>query len=290
MQTILCRPGELWLKSEKVRARWEQVLVRNIKTALKTKKIKFKILRQRGRIFIEVPQKQTKKALLALQKTFGIVSISPVERTTLANLKKAVLAKAKRVLKKRDSFAVRVHRVGRHKFTSKELEKKFGAAIVKQSGNKVNLSKPDKTIFVEVREKDVYVFSEKFPTAGGIPLGVEGKVICLFSGSQADLVTAWLMMKRGCRTILFTKTKAKKAFEILRAWDPNLKIVESKKAGQAQLKELAKLAAAKGAKALVLGETFANLSDIEEKIDMPVLRPLIGFDKKEIARLARRIK
>ena len=59
-----------------------------------------------------------------------------------------------------------------------------------------------------------------------------------------------------------------------------------------------KIAEKEDCKALVTGEslgqvssqTLANIKIIEEAVKIPVLRPLIGFDKEEIIRLAKKIK
>jgi tRNA uracil 4-sulfurtransferase len=56
---------------------------------------------------------------------------------------------------------------------------------------------PEYTAHVEVREREAYLFSDRLPGAGGLPLGVEGRAVALLSGGYDSAVAAWLMLKRG---------------------------------------------------------------------------------------------
>lgn len=278
--TIICRYGELWLKSEKVRRRWEQVLINSIRQHLERKKIKYVLGRVRGRIFIETPKE--KAVLNALKKVFGFSSFSAATKTNLKDMKKVVLDAAKRTLKKKDTFAVRAKREGKHGFSSQDVERELGALIVAKLKNKVNLSNPKRTIFVEIRDNDVYVFTDKIKGAGGLPLGVEGKAISLLSGTKESLVASFLVMKRGCKIILLAKSKALRNIKILQEYDPKIEVFSDKE-------NVMELAEKFNAKALVLEESLSKLSNIDNKVDLPVFRPIIALDKKQINKIAKQM-
>ncbi|MEA3229774.1 MAG: THUMP domain-containing protein, partial [archaeon] len=150
-QLILCRYGELWLKSRPVMEKFYSRLVSNMHKMLEKEDIDFKICRQRNRAFIETGSPQ--KAIDVLKRVFGLVSVSPVLKVEMDTdlVKDKLLAIAEKKLKKnKKSFAVRVKRVGTHEFTSKELESRWGYAIGARHTNPVNLTAPDITFSIEV--------------------------------------------------------------------------------------------------------------------------------------------
>lgn len=204
-KSVLVRYGELSLKSPSIRNFMENILIRNIKWMLNRKKIPYRsIVRERGRIFLS--SDFPRKVCETLSNVFGIVSTSPVLETVtdideIVRLSERV---AEMIIKPNEKFAVRARRVGTHKFTSMDLERIVGEAILNKTSSlntKVNLKQPDKHIFIEVRDKKTYIYHEVFNGPGGLPYGSEGKVVSLFSGGIDSPVATWLMMKRGCRVI-----------------------------------------------------------------------------------------
>ena len=194
---------------------------------------------------------------------------------------------------------------------------------------KVNLTSPDVTIYVEVRSRKTYIYHEVLDGVGGLPYGVEGKAISLVSGGIDSPVAAWLIMKRGVKVISvffnsgpFTSREAVEkthtTIKILREWVPEDEfyfyevnygealrtIVENVRpqlvclaCKRTMLKTAIELAKIEGAKAIVTGEslgqvasqTLDNIFAISYNLEYPILRPLIGLDKDEIVRLARKI-
>ncbi len=321
---ILIKYGEIFLKSEPVLRRFEKILRENIKAGLKEKKIKFEILRKRGRIFVKT--KQIRKACNVLKRIFGIVSFSPCFHLKTSELKKIqafVKMNYPKWIKKNQSFAIRARRVGKHKYNSQELAKALGNII----NRKVDLSKPDVEVFVEVRDNDTYIYTKEIKGPGGMPLGSAGKVVCLISGGIDSPVAAWLMMKRGCVIIpLFAffckgdKSDLKRFKEVvkeLKKWHigkkmriflfkHELNLVQFRKKFYKYTCILCKrmmyrvaneLAKKIGAKAIVTGESLAqvasqtldNLMVIDQASELPVFRPLIGADKIESIELAKKI-
>lgn len=269
MTLILCRFGELWLKSWPVRKRFLQQLVRNIKTQFEGAKAKAKIELTRDRIFVETGQ--VKKASDVLKHAFGLTSFSLVEKTGLKGLDKIVLKAAEKMPKKA-SFAVRASRAGKHPFTSQELAARLGALIVEKYGNRVNLTKPDFEVFVEVRDDDAYVFTERERAGGGLPVGVEGRAVAVIE-KKKDVEAARLIMRRGCSMILLNIGGVDTSE--LYKYDPNTDEFTYKK--RPSLAEMQKIADTSKAKALVLGETLENLSNTEKDVKLLVLRPLVGL-------------
>ena len=100
-------------------------------------------------------------------------------------------------------FAIKCRRVGKHDFTSQEMAAHCGGVVRDRILAPVDLTNPDLTIFVEVRDDDTYIFHEKIRGPGGLPLGTQGKVVlfCFSSGIDSP-VAAYLMMKRGCEVIV----------------------------------------------------------------------------------------
>lgn len=325
-ETVLVRYGELALKSERVRRRFEQRLVENIKAALKG--IDHKLKRERGRIFVETPSAD--KAIERLVRVPGVVSVSPAVKTraTLEEMTSTAVDVAKRVLKPGMSFAVRTRRAGEHEFKSGDVNAAVGSAILKAiPGVKVDLSAPDEEISIEVREKSAYVFTEVLQGPGGLPLGTQGTVVALLSGGIDSPVAAWLMMKRGCRVVLVhldakpysdARARAMAAARALSDWAAGGKmamyvvpygevlraIVERAptrltcllcKRGMYRIAEM--VAAREGALGIVTGEvlgqvasqTLANLRVLDAAVDLPVFRPLLGLDKVEVEGIARRL-
>src|SRR5690606_3634390 len=91
---------------------------------------------------------------------------------------------------------VRAQRAGQHGFTSKEIEVALGARLFDYSAG-VDLTNPEVTAYVEVRDESAYLFSQRVAGSGGLPVGVEGRAIALISGGFESAVASWLMLKRG---------------------------------------------------------------------------------------------
>lgn len=328
---ILCRYGELALKSEQVRRRMEDRLLGNIRSGLDRKALKYTIHKEMGRIFIET--KQIDDAVPILTKVFGLVSVSPVQTRVIGSSLEKICQTAEKIGKmfitSKDSFALRARRTGNDNFTSKMIEREAGGRVQDATGAKVNLDHPDKTLYVEVRQNKAYFYIEEHPCPGGLPLGTQGKVAVLFSGSMESAIATWLMMKRGCAVVPIyfecspytdktTDERAQKVFEVLRGWSLGYKthlvrvphgkalFMFTEECKDEHLDVLSKrqilrvanaIAKQEGAKAIVTGDTLnrdgsqtlENLSTVDGASELPVFRPIITWDTEEVAKLAQRI-
>jgi thiamine biosynthesis protein ThiI len=198
--------GEIGIKGDWTRKLYERRLVSNIKATLKYNTIPYmRIGRKFGRIYIKTVQAE--KAAETLSKVFGISSISPALETTssMHDISNACINIAKLKFKKRNSFAVICRRVGKHPYTSQDVCKRVGRNLLSLLGDMelhVDLTRPEQTLQVEVREDKAYVSTDVIKGAGGLPLGTQSKVVCLLKGDVPSAVACWMIMKRGCPAIL----------------------------------------------------------------------------------------
>jgi tRNA uracil 4-sulfurtransferase len=327
IDSILVRYGEIGIKSDRVRSRYESALVKNIEKALSFCEIPFDaVVRDFGRIFV---QTQDVAAALTIARVFGVVSVSPVQTSTatLDAMKDAALQIISPLLTQGKSFAIRARRTGTHDYSSKDIGVVVGGVIEQATTAPVRLTKPDVELFIEVRAERAYIYTEFIDGVGGLPLGTQGKVIVLLSGGIDSPVAAWLMMKRGCTIIpLFfdcepytgnaERERALAVVKALAVWAGrplNLGIVHHG-ANLNQFKSLAprtscvlckrmmyriaaSIAKEEHAHGIVTGEsigqvasqTTKNLLAIDEASDVPVYRPLVGLDKTESIKKARHI-
>ncbi len=200
----MVRYGEIGIKSEQIRSKYERLLIKNIEAMLSANGIVFDgIDRERGRIFVRSPDPG---AAEAVSRVFGVVSASPVTvaGTDMSEACAAAAALGREIIGENQSFAIRARRIGPHPFTSQEIGRLCGDAVfeaVRERHPRVDLGHPDHEIFVEIRETRSYVFSQVIKGVGGMPLGSQGKMVALVSGGIDSPAAAWLMMRRGCDLI-----------------------------------------------------------------------------------------
>jgi len=152
---ILIRYGELSLKSDYVRNKFELKLVDNIKNAFKLNNLNCELRRERGRIYLygdEISQ-----GIEILKRIFGITSFSPAIKTTsnIVDMITLALNFCQKTLNKEKSFALRVTRTGEHDFSSQDVAVKLGNVIVDATKAGVDLSNPDFELFIEIRNKQI---------------------------------------------------------------------------------------------------------------------------------------
>jgi len=230
---LLIRYAEIWLKSQKVKVRMLKILMNNIKVALEREAIqyhKYQMSKDSSRVFFFFNNKDMLNAINVVSKVFGIHSISPVLRTSnkMKNIVERSIEVAKDIMEQNDSFAVRVKRSGDHDFTSIELASLVGKEINEKLSDlklSVNLTNPDKIIFIEVRDEFSYIFSDIILSPwGGLPIESRKKLFVLDIGRLSDLTAGFLLMRRGAEIhpILFKMREDPKYIE---RWIENWKTV-----------------------------------------------------------------
>jgi thiamine biosynthesis protein ThiI len=315
--TLLRLGAEITLKSRRTRSQFLQRLRANLRDAIASSGSGARVESTWGRIFV----RGGVEVLPALTHVFGISSLSPVARVVPPDLEEIVAAGLEVFAGKvRDKhFAVRARRAGNHPFTSRDIEVRLGAALLPFSAG-VRLNDPEFTAHVEVRETEAYLFHERMEAAGGLPLGVEGNAVSLLSGGFDSAVASWLVMKRGVALDYVFCNLGGDAYEravlqvakvLADQWSwgtrPRLHVVDFEEPLRAMrekvrhnywqvvLKRLmyrvaSRIGESLGASAIITGEaigqvssqTLQNLRSLEPAADLPVFRPLIGFDKEEI--------
>ena len=197
--------GEIGIKSEWTRRTYEGLLLKNIKNALKHHNVVYEeIVRQRGRIYVKT--ENAVETASKLIQVFGISSVSPAVETSseMDEIIEVTLEVASGTIKMKDSFAIRCHRVGSHAYSSMDVCRQVGEQVLKKFKDRklhVDLTNPQFTIGIEVRDDKAYVYTETLQGAGGFPVGSQSKVVCLLSGGIDSPVACWFAMKRGCTIV-----------------------------------------------------------------------------------------
>ncbi len=285
MSLFLVRYGELGLKSPKVKKRFQKMLKKNIEDTFLKEDTQCITSMDWGRIYLHTDNDALAKKIL--ERTFGITSFSKVVECSsdLDEICETAAEYSKQTVPKNSTFAVRAKRAGEHKYTSQDVAKEVGSAILsanKEKNLKVNLSEPDAKIYVEVRHNRAFIFSEKIRGVGGFPIGTQGKVLAVIS-DRKSIYAAWLMMKRGCNTkLLCLDEEALALAKSLEPWQLNLKPLTINQENN-YLEKALDTANKIRAEALVLGFTFEEFEKME-KVDaeIPIFYPLIGMSKEEV--------
>jgi thiamine biosynthesis protein ThiI len=276
MTLFLVRYGEIGLKSDAVRKRFEHCLITNIEKAFIREKAECKVSSDRGHIYVAA--EDVKVANLVLAHTFGVTSYSKVDllSSDVDRICDYLKDWSQKKLKKGQTFAVRSRRTGKHKFTSQDVAVRTGDAIRlanQNKGIKVDLESPDVEIYIEIRDNRAYIYTEKVEGPGGMPLGSQGKVIALVTDDE-DAMACWLLMKRGCHPIVIPVGKTT-SLGLLKRWSPSGELVLGPPMGRIDEKaidDILDLAKMKRASAIVLGERERPF----KKRDFPIFYPLIG--------------
>jgi len=226
------------------------------------------------------------------------------------------------------TLAVRCRRIGTHVFNSMDVEKFVGSGLIeKTEAAGVNLSQPDITVKLEIRNDALYVVEENKPGLSGFPLGTQDGVLSLVSGGFDSSVSSYLTMRRGLITHFCFFNLGVKAHEVavkevaLYLWmrfgsthsvkfvtvpfegvfAEILEKVDNSQMGvvlkRMMLRAASRLAQKLNLEAIVTGEsiaqvssqTLANLSVIDKVTDVMTLRPLAMMEKQDIVDIARKI-
>ncbi len=280
---IVKTSSEMSLKTHFVKQFFVKKLVEHIKLIAKKHSINIeKIDKAPGRLFIfSSPDLSEKLGLV-----FGIHSIAKAfnySNPVLEEIQEKVLLHAKNFLHSGDSFKLSVQRRGQHSFSSKDTENLVGKQVLNSiPGLKVNLSKPVKTIFIEIHPKEFFIFFEEVSGLKGLPLGVEGNCFIFSEARKEDLIAAWLLMKRGCNIFPISSEEnheaVEKLFQKLVSWNSfrDFKVHS--------LNEVPALMEKYSINAVVFSKQDFNVIPVEEKFkeyDLMILYPLMFLSQQK---------
>jgi thiamine biosynthesis protein ThiI len=327
---LLRLSGEIGIKARATRMQFRKRLAQNLRDALASEGLPPLIEVSHDRLFATLPA-HTPLEDHALARVFGVSSLSLVERhplTALHDIVRMGAALFADAVRGRH-FAVRARRVGRREATTasaSEVERQLGAALLPAAAG-VDLERPEVTVRLELTERTTSFFTERAQGPGGLPLGVEGRAVALFSGGFDSAVATWQIQKRGveCDLVFCNLGGSAHLREMLRVahhlamrWSygarPALYAIDFEPVAAAlrahttrrywqillkrqMLRAAEAVAEEIGASAIVTGDsvgqvssqTLPNLAVVSRATQLAVLRPLVGFDKSEIMQRARAI-
>ncbi|WP_406614677.1 tRNA uracil 4-sulfurtransferase ThiI [Mycoplasma corogypsi] len=315
---ILIRFGELVLK-KKNRHMFVNVLANNILHIVGTKpEVAF------DRMYLPYTEENMHK----LQYVFGIDSYSPVVvvENSMVAFEKAVLDL---VNTNSHTFKIEAHRNSKKfEFNSNQINNHLGAYVLQHTNLKVNVHTPDQVFYVEVREKNSYIFTNFTKGLGGLPVGSSGKVLHMLSGGFDSPVAAFQMLKRGVKLDFLTfitppltdeKTNEKVLnlvktlnryqttsmlylanYSTLMSYiqmcdDESFRITLMRRSfyriGQSLCEKYGYMAMSNGENlGQVASQTLESMHVIANGLNYQVLRPLLTYDKNEIINIARKIE
>jgi thiamine biosynthesis protein ThiI len=322
--------SEIAIKSKPVRRRFIGQLTDNLRAVLRD--IDPDVMVQRGWDKIQVETRLEDELVCAqmveaMRNAPGITYILEVSASPLPELdlivEQVLPIYAERLRGK--NFAVRCKRSGQHDFTSVEVERLVGGALLARTeAAGVKLKNPEVTVDLEISKKTLFVIGQRHRGIGGYPIGSIDPVLSLISGGFDSPVASYLTMKRGMRTHFLFFNLGGRDHEIgvkevaLYLWHKygcNQRVlfisvpfeeVVAELLGKVQDSQMGvilkrmmlrvgdRLAQELEIDALVTGEcvaqvssqTLRNLSVIDQVTERLVLRPLIATDKEDIVRMA----
>lgn len=324
---------EIAIKSRSVRKRFTKLLENNIRILGQRFDEGVKVLNNWDNLVLvsDKYDEDSRLALIDILKSIpGIMQFIEVAETpfeTIDDIYQAALELNRDVIAGK-SFCVRCKRVGKHHFSSGEVERYVGGGLNQNvEGARVQLSKPEVTVKIEIKQDLAYIVKETHTGVAGFPLPSQESVLSLVSGGFDSGVATYQMIRKGARThyLFFNLGGAAHEIGVKQAsyylwnkfssthkvkfvsvdFDPVvaeiLENVENSQMGvilkRMMMRAGSAVAEKMGIDAIVTGEslgqvssqTLANLSIIDRVTDTLILRPLIQHDKQEIIDIARAI-
>ena len=326
-KVIIIRFGEIYLKG-KNRGHFEKMLENNIKASISSLDLKFLKISGRY-LIKDFDEYLTDEIISKLSKVSGIHSISvcDIVKSNFEDIKnKAVEVSMDRTgtFKVETNRADK-----KFPMLSTEISSKIGGAILRANKNlKVDVHSPDVTINVDIRESgETFIFTDVIKMMGGMPSGTAGKGLLMISGGIDSPVAGYMIAKRGMKlealhfhSYPYTSdmarekvlTLAKKVAEYTAGMKVNIvsltQIQEEihKNCSEEYMITIMRrfmfkiaeiIAKNNELQAIITGEslgqvasqTIESITSSNSVITMPVLRPLIAFDKLDIINIAEAI-
>jgi thiamine biosynthesis protein ThiI len=323
-ELLMVRYGEIYLKGLN-RPYFQNLLLSRVKSAVKA--FTSHVVLHDSRIYIR-DMEDTDGCLKAVQKVFGVHSVCPAIEMDKADFE-AICEQGLRLMDGLSgSFKVMARRSDkRYPMDSPQICAMVGGYILRRRTDlKVDVKKPDHLLNIEIRDQ-AYLYVKVYPAPGGMPVGSNGKAALLLSGGIDSPVAGYMIAKRGVAMVAVhfysfpytgerSKEKVVDLARILSGYsggmrmyivpftDIQMRIHENCPEDYTTLimrrfmmRITERIAQKEGAQALVTGEsigqvasqTMRALACTDAVVNMPVFRPVIGFDKIEIIDYAQKI-
>jgi thiamine biosynthesis protein ThiI len=329
---ILVRFGDLTLKGRN-RKMFVSRVVNLVKEKLDGLKTTLEITHDR--IYVAINGEDTNEIIKRLSYVSGISSYSLVVRVNttsdMKEIKEAAVNLINEQIKGDVKFKVESKRSDKtFPLTSLEISKEISSYVLKQCQNlHVDVHNPEETLYIELRNKDTYLYLKDIKGMGGFPVGVAGKGLLMLSGGIDSPVAGYLAMKQGVEiecvhfesTPLTSIESAQKVIDLVKKmakYAPKNRIkvhfVPFKELHMALLDNVpesynitimrrmmyritSKLCDKFNALCIVNGEsvgqvasqTLGSMNTINSVTNVPVIRPVVTYDKNEIIKISRMI-
>ena len=323
-ELLLVRYGEIFLKGLN-RPYFIRELVKKIKHAVK--ELGGNVWVNDSRIFVSDFTDQ-EECIRRVTKVFGVHSVCPAIEMPKDDFEAICQQAVNMVSGLKGTFKVSARRSDKRYFMdSPQINAQVGGRILRSNPDlKVDVKNPDYTVNVEIRDL-AYLYVKVIPAVGGMPVGTNGRATLLLSGGIDSPVAGWMIAKRGVQisavhfhSYPYTSDRAlEKVLDLARILSESccgirVHVVPFTKI-QMEIHEKCpddyttlimrrfmmriaeRVAQKEHASALITGEsigqvasqTMTALGTTDSVVEMPVFRPVIGFDKVEIIDIAQKI-
>ncbi|MCG6656170.1 tRNA 4-thiouridine(8) synthase ThiI [Halomonas campisalis] len=325
---------EITIKSPSVRRQMTRCLVSNVRNALRPFGDGIRVQGGWDALRVSVAQDADphwcRDVETALARIPGIHEIQVVEEVAFTSFDDTArrLVEVWQAALAGRCFRVSVKRRGQHDFSSEDLERYLGRALLDAEPTaRVNLKHPDVDLRVEVDANRLRLVRQRWGGLGGYPLGVQGQALALISGGYDSPVAAWKMIRRGIKThflffslggsahepavrevahqlwrdyslshrVKFISIPFEEVVAEMQRSIPDgligvvLKRMMMRAASRVANRARIPMLVTGDAVAQVSSQSLTNLALMDEASDLPILRPLIAEDKQDIIDTARRI-
>ncbi len=322
---LMVRYGEIYLKGLN-RPYFLRALVSRVLEAAKP--FGGKVWLHDARVFVS-DMNDPEGCMERVRKVFGVHSVCPAIEMEKDNFDGICQQAELMMRPLSGTFKVESRRADKHYFLdSPQINRQVGEYVLMRNEDhlKVDVHKPEHVLSIEIRDQ-AYLYCQVYPAVGGMPVGTGGKAALLLSGGIDSPVAGYMIAKRGVQLVAvhyhsfpytseFAKQKVLDLAKILSDYCCGIKVyVVPFTEIQMQIHEKCpedyttlimrrymmriaeRIARKEECLALITGEsvgqvasqTMEALATTDQVVEMPVFRPLIGFDKIDIIEYARKI-
>ena len=323
-ELLLVRYGEIFLKGQN-RPVFMRARVKRVKRAVQD--LGATVYLNDSRIFVTDYTDQD-EAIRKVTKVFGVHSVCPAIEMPKEDFDAVAAQAVSMMADLKGTFKVTARRSDkRYPLDSPAINGQIGHRVLVANKNlSVDVKNPDHVMNVEIRDH-AYLYVKVVPAVGGMPVGTNGRATLLLSGGIDSPVAGWMIAKRGVHinavhfhSYPYTSDRAKeKVLDLARILSESccgirVHVVPFTKI-QMEIHEKCpdeyttlimrrfmmriaeRVAISEKSEALITGEsigqvasqTMTALGTTDMVVNMPVFRPVIGFDKTEIIAIAEKI-